>query len=229
MTMLGALMYGMLYIFFGFMRLIGWFRWRLVGRELLPPRETTGMIFAMNHVHWLDIPVIGALLPFEYRLSWLAKSELFKNPIARWWFRQMKVIPIKRGQRDLAAMDAVIDALKGGATLLIFPEGTRNRHGVLQPGRGGAIRMAMQSGVPIVPVAITGTEHGVKGTLTRRPVVLTIGAPYYIAPTRDGKIPPALMDQLTSEMMLHIAALLPEERRGSYAPLLAPPREPSAS
>lgn len=226
--MLGALMYGMLYVGLNFGRLIGLLRWRLAGRELLPPREAGGMVIVMNHIGWLDIPVIGALLPFEYRLSWLAKSELFAHPVVAWWFRQMNVIPIKRGKRDIAAMDAVVDALKAGAVLLIFPEGTRSRSGVLQPGRGGAIRMAMQSGVPIVPMAITGTEHGGRGLLRRRPVVLTIGAPYHIAPTADGKIPPALMDQLTGEMMLHIAALLPESRRGSYGPLLEPPRERSA-
>ncbi len=226
--MLGALMYGMLYVGLNFGRLIGLLRWRLLGRELLPPREAGGMIIVMNHINWLDIPVIGALLPFEYRLSWLAKSELFAHPIAAWWLRQMNVIPIRRGKRDLAALDTATDALKAGAVLLIFPEGTRSPSGVLQPGRGGAIRMAMQSGVPIVPLAITGTEHGVSGSLLRRPVVLSIGRPYVIAPTPDGKLPPSLMDQLTGEMMLHIAALLPEERRGSYAPLLAPPPGPPA-
>lgn len=226
--MFGALMYGMLYLGLNLGRLLGLLRWRLVGGANLPPRTAGGMVIVMNHIHWLDIPVIGTLLPFEYRLSWLAKSELFAQPVVAWWFRQMNVIPIKRGKRDLAAMDAVIDALKAGAVLLIFPEGTRSRSGVLQSGRGGAIRMAMQSGVPIVPVAIIGTEGGFRGALRRNPVELTIGKPYLIAPTPDGKIPPALMDQLTAEMMLHIAALLPEDHRGAYAPLLEPPRERSA-
>lgn len=174
------------------------------------------MIIAMNHINWLDIPVIGALLPFAYRLSWLAKSELFTNPIARWWLLEMQVIPIKRGRRDLAALDASADALRAGAILLIFPEGHRSRNGVLQPGRGGAIRLAMQAGVPIVPIAITGTEHGLRGTLLRKPVHVQVGAPLMIAPTADGKIPPDLMEQLTQEMMERIAALLPPAQRGPY-------------
>jgi 1-acyl-sn-glycerol-3-phosphate acyltransferase len=150
----------------------------------------------MNHIHWLDIPVIGGMLPFRYRLSWLAKIELFAHPIAGWFFRQMNVIPIKRGRRDLAALDAAADALRAGAVLLIFPEGHRSRDGVLQPGRGGVVRLAMQAGVPIVPVAIIGSEHGVAGAFRREQVRLRIGQPYIIAPTSDGKIPPDMMDQL---------------------------------
>ncbi len=227
--MAGALMYAVLWAALNVLRLIGWFRWRLVGAERLPPRESGGMVLVMNHIGWLDIPVIGSLLPYKYRLSWLAKSELFENPIVGWWFRTMNVIPIKRGKRDLAAMEAAIQALRDGAVLLIFPEGTRSRNGRLQTGRGGAVRMAMQAGVPIVPLAITGTERGLRGTLLRKPVVLTVGQPYRVELTADGKIPPDLMEQLTSEMMLSIATLLPPEQRGVYGPLLETQRESATS
>jgi 1-acyl-sn-glycerol-3-phosphate acyltransferase len=214
--MLGTLMYGMLYVFIHTMRRIGWWRWRVTGVENLPPREMSGMIVAMNHVHWVDIPVIGAMLPWPYRLSWLGKEEIFRNPIAGWWFRQMKVIPIKRGKRDIAALETSVDALKSGAVLLIFPEGHRSRTGILQQGRGGAVRIAMQAGVPIVPIAVVGTEHGLKGTLTGKPVTMHIGKPYIVAPTKDGKIPPDMMDQLTTDLMQRIAAMLPEAQRGPY-------------
>jgi 1-acyl-sn-glycerol-3-phosphate acyltransferase len=214
--MLGVLMYGILYGFLHAMRLIGWWRWRVEGVENLPPREMSGMIIAMNHVHWIDIPVVGAMLPWRYRLSWLAKEEIFKNPIAGWWFREMQVIPIKRGRRDLAALETSVEALKSGAVLLIFPEGHRSRTGILQSGRGGAIRIAMQAGVPIVPVAVLGTEHGLPGTLSRKPVTIRIGKPYLVSTTKDGKIPPDMMDQLTTDLMQRIAVLLPEGQRGPY-------------
>jgi 1-acyl-sn-glycerol-3-phosphate acyltransferase len=214
--MFSALMYGMLYVPLYLLRAIGWWRWSIEGLERLPPRQAGGMIIAMNHIHWLDIPVIGALLPFAYRLSWLAKSELFEHPIVGWWFRRMQVIPIKRGRRDLAALDAAADALRNGAVLLIFPEGHRSRDGVMLPGRGGAIRLAMQSGVPIIPVAVTGTQHGLAGTLLRKPVRLQIGEPLTVPPTPDGKIPPDRMDKLTTQMMQRIAAMLPAEQRGPY-------------
>jgi 1-acyl-sn-glycerol-3-phosphate acyltransferase len=214
--MIGALMYAILYGTIGFFRLIGWWRWRVVGLENLPPRQAGGMIIAMNHIDWVDIPAVGALLPFAYRLSWLAKAELFAHPVASWFLYNMNVIPIKRGRRDLAALDASVDALRAGAVLLVFPEGHRSRNGVLQAGRGGAIRMAFQSGVPIVPVAITGSEHGLKGTLLREPLTIQIGEPYTIAPTENGKVPPNVMDQLTNDMMQRIAAMLTAEKRGYY-------------
>lgn len=217
--MLGTLLYALLYGFINFWRLIGWWRWRVEGRENLPSRERGGMIIAMNHISWVDIPVVGSLVPFSHRLSWLGKAEIFAHPVSGWFFRTMNVIPIRRGKRDIAALDASVEALRAGAVLLIFPEGTRSRSGVLQAGRGGAVRLAMQAGVPIVPTAVIGTERGAWGTFSFRPVQLRFGSPYYVNQTSDGKIPPALMDQLTTEMMQRIAALLPEEQRGAYTML----------
>lgn len=214
--MFAVLSYGLLYIVFNFARLIRWFRWHVEDLEHLPPRASGGMVIVMNHIHWMDIPIIGTLLPLAYRLSWLAKIELFRNPFLAWWFRRMNVIPIHRGKGDAAALDAAVRALQNGAVLLVFPEGHRSRSGVLLPGRGGALRLAMQSGVPIVPVAITGTEHGFWGTLARKPVLVRIGRPYTVAPVPDDQVPQELMEELTTDMMWRIAAMLPEARRGPY-------------
>jgi 1-acyl-sn-glycerol-3-phosphate acyltransferase len=215
--MFGAFCYGVLYIVLGALRWLRVLRWRVEGLAQLPPREQGGMIIAMNHISWVDTLAIGALLPFSYRLSWFAKSELFANPVVAWWFRQMNAIPVRRGKRDLQAMDAVVAAVKAGAVMLIFPEGTRSRTGVLQEGRGGALRLAMQAGVPIVPLAINGTQHG----FGRKPVLLRIGEPYVVAPTPNGKVPPEQMEQLTNELMHRIASMLPLEQRGPYGPFLA--------
>jgi 1-acyl-sn-glycerol-3-phosphate acyltransferase len=216
--MAGWLMYRLLQVSMRLMIAIGWWRWRIEGLEKLPPRQDGGIIFAMNHVHWIDIPAVGVLLPFEYRLSWLAKSELFANPLVGWWLRSMNAVPIKRGKRDMGALLAAEELLKGGATMLVFPEGHRSKTGVLQEGRSGAVRLAARSGVPIVPLAIIGTQQGTKGTLLRKEVCLRIGEPYTIPAHLSKKVPPDTMAMLTDDMMSRIAGMLPPDYRGPYQP-----------
>jgi 1-acyl-sn-glycerol-3-phosphate acyltransferase len=156
--MLGAIMYFCIWFPLQIIRLV-WWNWKVEGLENLPPRGQ-GMILAINHLHWLDILIIGASLPLSHRPSWIAKVEIFINRAIAWWFREMMVIPIKRGQRDLTALAAAEAALKRGAVLIIFPEGHRSPEGGLLEGRGGAIRLAVRTGCPIVPIAIWGTEGG---------------------------------------------------------------------
>ncbi|MFQ3662480.1 MAG: lysophospholipid acyltransferase family protein [Chloroflexaceae bacterium] len=208
--------YTLLYLLTNFCRLIGWFRWQVEGLERLPPRQAGGMVIVMNHIHWMDIPVVGTVLPLRYRLSWLAKAELFRNPLVGWFLRLMHVIPIQRGKSDAAALDAAARALRNGAVLLVFPEGHRSRTGVLQPGRGGAVRLAMQAGVPIIPCAVQGTEKGLWGTLRREPVMVQIGEPYTVEAFPGAQVPADQMEQLTANMMCRIAAMLPAAWRGPY-------------
>lgn len=213
--MMGVLMYAILWYGQWFFRTIGWWRWEIRGLENLPPRDQGGMVVAVNHLHWFDVMILGGSLPFSYRLSWIAKIEVFNSSVARWFFRQMNVIPIRRGARDMAALEAAEEALKRGAVLTIFVEGHRNPEGELQQGRGGAVRMAARAGVPIVPIAIEGTQGGLRGAFGRRHLRVSIGKPYH--PDSNGHhIPPKRMDELTEEMMLKIAALLPEQYRGYY-------------
>jgi 1-acyl-sn-glycerol-3-phosphate acyltransferase len=215
--MIGMILYACIIYPIRALMKIGWFRWRVEGLENLPPRDQGGMLFVTNHINWVDIPALGALMPFSYRLSWLGKVEIFEHPLARWFFNTMNVIPINRGKRDLSALKASEDTLKNGAILTIFPEGHRSRNGVLQKGHGGAVRMAMRSGVPIVPAAITGSEHGFIGGFKRKELVLRIGKPYTLEPTPNNKIPPDMMEELTNDMMVRIASLMPEEYHGHYA------------
>jgi 1-acyl-sn-glycerol-3-phosphate acyltransferase len=211
--MLGAVMYILIWAPLQIARLL-WWRWNVDGLENLPPRGQ-GMVLAINHLHWLDILIIGASLPLAYRPSWIAKIEIFASRPAAWWLRQMMVIPIRRGQRDTAALAAAEDALKRGAALVIFPEGHRSEEGGLQEGRGGAVRLAVRSGCPIVPIALWGTEVGLKGAARRKPLHFSIGKPYH--PKVQGeKIPWDRMNELTEEVMLRIAELMPEQYWGFY-------------
>jgi 1-acyl-sn-glycerol-3-phosphate acyltransferase len=191
-----------------------WWSWKIEGLENLPPRGR-GMILATNHLNWIDILIIGASLPLSHRPAWIAKVEIFASRFSSWWFHEMKVIPIRRGQRDLTALVAAEEALKRGEVLIIFPEGHRSRSGGLLEGRGGAIRLAVRSQCPIVPIAIWGTEGGLRGAMLRKPIHIRIGQPFF-AEVQGTKIPFDRMNELTEEMMLRLAGLMPESYWGFY-------------
>ncbi|NJO04515.1 MAG: 1-acyl-sn-glycerol-3-phosphate acyltransferase [Chloroflexaceae bacterium] len=215
--MVRYLVYRFLYVSIDLMMKLRWWRWRVEGLENLPPRSIGGMIIAVNHVHWLDILAVGRLLPFSYRVAWLGKSELFRNPVQRWLLQNMHVIPVDRGKRDMAALQAAEEGLRRGEVLLIFPEGTRSKTGMLQKGRSGAVRLAMRTGVPIIPAALIGTHHGIGGTLRGQEVVLRIGTPYYIKARPDtGNHRAEYVSSATTDLMMQIAAMLPEGFRGHY-------------
>ena len=211
--MLGAIMYFLIWAPLQIARKL-WWRWSVEGVENLPPRGQ-GAVLVVNHLSWTDIHILGASLPLSHRPAWVAKIEMFLNPIVTWWLREMMVIPIKRGKRDLTAMVAAEEALQHGAALVIFPEGHRSSTGGLLEGRGGAVRLAVRTGCPIVPIAIWGTEAGLRGAARRAPIHLRIGKPYYIT-AENGKIPWDRMNELTEEMMLRIAELMPEQYWGFY-------------
>ena len=214
--MLGAIMYFCLWAPLNIIRRVYW-RWTVDGLEHIPP-QGQGVVLAANHMHWFDIVMIGASLPLNRRPQWLGKAELFKNPLTGWWFHAMGVIPIRRGQRDLNALHEAEDAVRNGAVLIVFPEGHRSTTGGLIEGRGGAVRMAIGSKTPVMPTAMFGTERGLTGLMRRQPVTIRFGATYQPV-SRATTISSSEMDTLTTELMLHIAELLPEQYRGFYREL----------
>jgi 1-acyl-sn-glycerol-3-phosphate acyltransferase len=211
--MIGAFMYFCLWFPLNTFRKL-WWRWSIEGTENLPPRPQGGVL-AANHINWTDPHILGASLPLSHRPWWLAKVELFNTRFGAWWFHEMQVIPIRRGKRDLAALETCERELKSGGLLVIFPEGHRSRTGGLQEAKPGAARLAVRSGTPIVPIAIWGTEHGFRGAMSRKQITVRIGKPYYIENEGD-RISADRMAFLTEEIMLRIAELLPEQYWGVY-------------
>jgi 1-acyl-sn-glycerol-3-phosphate acyltransferase len=137
-------------------------------------------VFVANHVSFVDIWVLLAELPGTVRF--LAKRELLRVPIFGWAMRRAGHIPIDRQNRH-AAVDACGEAgmlIRAGTSAIVFGEGTRSRSGVLQPLKKGAFVLAIQAGVPIVPVFLEGTFQVLpKGTLALRrgPIGLRVGRP----------------------------------------------------
>ena len=137
-------------------------------------------IFAANHQSQFDIFALQGFLGVDFR--WLAKKELFKVPIWGAAMRRAGYIPIDRshGRKAIKSLDQAAKKIAKGTSVIIFPEGTRSKDGKLQKFKSGAMLLAIKSGVPLVPVAITGTYNVLpKGRLLVRAgqVRIKVGQP----------------------------------------------------
>jgi glycerol-3-phosphate dehydrogenase (NAD(P)+) len=151
-----------------------WLRMGRVGREHIP---TTGpAILACNHRSFLD-PFVIAMLTRRPVYS-MAKEELFKGRIRSWLLVRVGAFPVRRGTGDLEAMETARAILQRGDIVIMFPEGTRVRRGPLGHPHSGAGRLALETGAPLIPVAINGTQNVRRGWRIRpRRITVRAGAP----------------------------------------------------
>lgn len=136
---------------------------RVHGMENLKAGEP--YIFASNHVSWFDVPSLASTLP---RNRFVAKSELFKVPIFGKAMRAAGMIEIQRENRKAAfgAYDVAAERIRGGKSVVVYPEGTRGYEYPLRPFKKGPFVLAIAAGVPIVPIILHGTiEVMAKGSL----------------------------------------------------------------
>jgi 1-acyl-sn-glycerol-3-phosphate acyltransferase len=139
-----------------------YFRLRRLGTEHIPDG---GVILASNHRSFLDPFAIGCCLGRP--IYFVAKQELFKNPLMGWILNCLGAFPIKRGASDDESMATALALLERGQAVVIFPEGTRIRTGSLAAPKRGVGRLALQSGKPVVPIAVTNSEHARHGARIR--------------------------------------------------------------
>ena len=160
------------------------------GVEKLDPQRS--YIYMPNHQSNADIPLLLGRLPVQFR--WLAKAELFKIPLFGRAMRGVGYISIDRSNRKSAfeSLARAAETIRNGTSVLIFPEGTRSRDGRILPFKKGGFVLAVDSGVPIVPIVIHGTRNIVpKGHLMIRsaPVSMQILDPVetadYTRKTKD--------------------------------------------
>lgn len=128
---------------------------KLEGVDHLHPSQPA--IYAANHLSAVDIPVLYATLPGQFRI--MAKRELFRYPFLGWYLKRSGQIPIVYGDphASLRSLNRAGDALRKGTPLVVFPEGGRSATGKLQEFMGGAFYVAIRTQLPVVPMAIVGS------------------------------------------------------------------------
>jgi len=143
---------------------VGWIGVRLVGVNV----QVVGLekldwhrpyIFMCNHASNLDPPIVIPVMP--RRTSVLVKKELFRVPILGWGMRLASLVPVDRRNREaaIASLRSAAGVLRSGVNMTIWPEGTRSSDGRLLPFKKGPFYLAMESGVPIVPITLAGTHQ----------------------------------------------------------------------
>ena len=187
------------------------------GMENLP--ASGGYIVVANHLGRMDIPLVYDLLDRDDVIL-LVAEKYRKYGIVRWLVKKVDALWLERFSADFRALRNTLTRLKAGGVLVIAPEGTRSPTGALLPGKAGAGYLAAKSGLPLLPVAVTGTEDAlVKSQLKRFKrlrITVRIGT-LFQAPVLEGRNREAALQEITDEIMCRIAALLPEAYRGVYA------------
>ena len=151
-----------------------YFRLNRVGREHLP--RTGPLLLASNHRSFLDPFVIGTLV--RRPVYYMAKRELFEKRWQAWLLNALGAFPVERGAGDSGAMDTARAILERGDCVVVFPEGTRVRRGPLGDPRRGIGRLALETGAPVAPVAVIGSDAVRRGWRIRpRKVRIRVGRP----------------------------------------------------
>jgi len=177
------------------------YRVKVVGKENLP--KVGAALVCPNHVHPLDSAVVIATA--KRKINVLAKEELFKTGIAKWFAEVFGIYPIKRDAADMAAIKLSLKLLKNEEMLMIFPEGTRNGMEKGVKPKNGAIILAIKSGKPIIPVGVQGSFKIFKK------VKVNIGKPIDYSEYKGQTSDKELMDKLTDDLMKEIVRLREEK------------------
>ena len=188
-------------------------RRRIRGRENIPKRGA--VIFVANHIELVDSPLLWISL--GRRVYFMAKEEVFHPAIIGYCMRSFGAFPIKKGRQDRKALLEAQELLAEGKAITIYPEGMRSQSRKVKLAFHGAAMIASRSGVPIIPIGISGTEQirGI-GWIWHRPYIsLEIGKPFTL-PQIDGKPTKCELTKLTDVIMEYVTEELPESYHGYY-------------
>jgi 1-acyl-sn-glycerol-3-phosphate acyltransferase len=186
--------------------------------------RTGGVLLASNHLSFFDSVVIPVVAP--RKVVFLAKAEYFDGPgvkgrLTKAWFEGIGMVPVNRDdtRAALESLDIALEVLGRGEAFGLYPEGTRSRDGRLYRGKVGVAQLALQSGAPIVPVGLIGTQE-LQPVGTRMPrladVTVRFGEPLHVAGEYDGVPPGRARREITDRVMSEIQKLTGQEEAGVY-------------
>jgi cytidylate kinase len=170
------------------------------------------LIVACNHISFWDPPLVGAHLPRE--MHFVAKAELFHNPLFGALIRSYNSIPIQRGAKARSGLRGAEEVLTAGGAVLIFPEGTRNKSGQLLAPRAGIGRLAAATRTPVAPACITGSNQIRRSMRRQVRIRITFGSP--VMPPGSGQPEREEVRGFAREIMDRIAAMRAEQEAQAW-------------
>jgi len=178
--------------------------------------ENGPVIVSPNHLHMLDIPLVGMC---TRRCTVILAADKWRGKPGGWVMERVtQVIYVARGEIDREALSKSLKVLKAKGTLAVAPEGTRSRQCGLQEGHDGAAYLASRTGAPIVPVAVWGHELTFRAwARLRRPKVSVVFCDPISLPSSAARARSEELRRYTEQIMLAIAREMPAEYRGVYA------------
>jgi 1-acyl-sn-glycerol-3-phosphate acyltransferase len=190
---------------------------RVDDQELRRVPERGPLLLVCNHVNFLEVPLLLSHLQ-PRQVTGFAKAETWDSPMMGLLFDIWGAIPLRRGEADVTAIRLVLEALEHGMIVAIAPEGTRSGDGCLRRAKPGIGLVAAHSMAPILPIAYYGHEAIWSNVrhLRRTDFHIRVGPLLRVRPS-DDKWTAERRQALADEVMLYVAALLPEKYRGVYA------------
>ncbi len=189
-------------------------RLKVEGLENIPAEGP--VLLVANHLNNADPPLVSVTL--KRNAIFMAKEQLFRNRCIGYLVCGLGAFPVHRGQMDRQAIRDAENVLERNLILVMFPEAARSKDGKLHEAHPGSALIASRHDVPIVPVAITGTEKLTDRwfIFRRYPVSLSYGKPFHLPGKDSGKRKKDL-EASTRFIMEHIAEMLPGQYRGFYS------------
>jgi len=195
-------------------------RFTFVGNENIP--ENGGAVIASNHISYLDFALIGTpAVPKGRYIRFMAKKEIFDNPLAGPFMRGMKHISVDR-EKGSTSLVAAMRALRSGELVGIFPEATISLSWEVKELKSGAVRLAQGAGVPVIPVALWGSHRILtkahKPSLGRKkcPVTIAYGEPYMIDKGADVALEEDRLRQKIADLLHSIQETYPDSPVGTW-------------